>query len=110
MSGEDADGHGAGETDACDTCQQPHDQQQATDELGATRHDSHQHARLEAKVFSEELPGALETVATEPAEELLCAVRDHHNANPEANREEGCGVGCREEGFFDVHSMSSFYF
>ena len=91
MHREDGDQHRERQRRRGRAHQDAEDQRQAAEELGSAGQQGHQVARVQAD-RAEELPGAFEAVAAEPAEQLLRAVCDEDDADGDAQREGGGAV------------------
>ena len=90
---EDGDQHREGQCCRGRAHQHAEHQGQPAEELGRAGQQGHQGARVQAD-RAEELPGAFETVAAEPAEQLLRAVGDEDDAHRHAQRERAiAGIG-----------------
>ena len=68
------------------TSQQAKDQRQATEELDQASQQGKQYTRLHAQGFTEKLAGALQTITTKPAKQLLRTVGHQHQTRSNANQ------------------------
>jgi hypothetical protein len=96
VHGSDRDQHVDDNTKGRNATEQSNDQAQAAEEFGADG--EKRQRRGNAQPLGKETHGAVETVTSEPAQHLLCAMREKHDTQNQANQSE-CEVVCGRKQF-----------